>query len=86
MFNSVEYVLDTIFQRVDEDKKFKIQISTANILERDLLQWQYQKNNSPFATLSMTFFGDARVDTRAFQKEFLTGKTKNKIIALLCRL
>ncbi|KAM6932103.1 G2/M phase-specific E3 ubiquitin-protein ligase-like [Lycodopsis pacificus] len=69
---SVDDVLDTICQRVDVEKRFNIQISRTNIVERGLLQWQRQKKNSPTATLKVTFFGEARVDTGALRKEFLT--------------
>ncbi|KAK5880585.1 hypothetical protein CesoFtcFv8_023597 [Champsocephalus esox] len=71
-FESVEDVLDTISGRVDEEKRFNIQISRTNILERGLLQWQRQKGSSPTATLNVTFFGEAGVDTGALRKEFLT--------------
>ncbi|XP_033977303.1 G2/M phase-specific E3 ubiquitin-protein ligase-like [Trematomus bernacchii] len=40
--------------------------------ERGLLQWQRQKGSSPTATLNVTFFGEAGVDTGALRKEFLT--------------
>ncbi|KAI4827506.1 hypothetical protein KUCAC02_030895, partial [Chaenocephalus aceratus] len=71
-FESVDDVLDTISGRVDEEKRFNIQISRTNILERGLLQWQRQKGSSPTATLNVTFFGEAGVDTGALRKEFLT--------------
>ncbi|KAF3851759.1 hypothetical protein F7725_005114 [Dissostichus mawsoni] len=64
--------MDTISGRVDVEKRFKIQISRTNILERGLLQWQRQKGSSPTATLNVTFFGEAGVDTGALRKEFLT--------------
>ncbi|KAF3837896.1 hypothetical protein F7725_009664, partial [Dissostichus mawsoni] len=71
-FESVDDVLDTISGRVDVEKRFNIQISRTNILERGLLQWQRQKGSSPTATLNVTFFGEAGVDTGALRKEFLT--------------
>lgn len=74
MFGSVDDVLDAICRRVDVEKRFNIQISRTNILERGLLQWQCQQRNSPTATLNVTFFGEAGVDTGALRKEFLTGK------------
>lgn len=74
-FFSVDDVLDAICQRVDVEKQF-ILISRTNILERDLLQWQRQKKNSPTAMLKVSFFGEAGIDTGAFQKEFLTGELK----------
>ncbi|KAL7383838.1 hypothetical protein ABVT39_019018 [Epinephelus coioides] len=69
---SVDDVLDIICQRVDTEKSFNIQISRTNILERGVLQWQHQKKNSPTASLKVTFFGEAGVDTGALRKEFLT--------------
>ncbi|XP_028451799.1 uncharacterized protein LOC114567093 isoform X2 [Perca flavescens] len=69
---SVDDLLDAICRRVDVEKQFNIQISRTNILERGLLQWQRQKKNSPTATLKVTFFGEAGVDTGALRKEFLT--------------
>lgn len=74
-FFSVDDVLDAICQRVDVEKQF-ILISRTNILERDLLQWQRQKKNSPTAMLKVSFFGEAGIDTGAFRKEFLTGELK----------
>nr|XP_033484455.1 G2/M phase-specific E3 ubiquitin-protein ligase-like isoform X2 [Epinephelus lanceolatus] len=69
---SVDDVLGIICQRVDTEKSFNIQISRTNILERGILQWQRQKKNSPTASLKVTFFGEAGVDTSALRKEFLT--------------
>lgn len=66
-FFSVDDVLDAICQRVDVEKQF-ILISRTNILERDLLQWQRQKKNSPTAMLKVSFFGEAGIDTGAFRK------------------
>lgn len=74
-FFSVDDVLDAICQRVDVEKQF-ILISRTNILERDLLQWQRQKKNSPTAMLKVSFFGEAGIDTGALRKEFLTGELK----------
>ncbi|KAI9513596.1 hypothetical protein NQZ68_042024 [Dissostichus eleginoides] len=78
-FESVDDVLDTISGRVDVGKRFNIQISRTNILERGLLQWQRQKGSSPTATLNVTFFGEAGVDTGALRKEFLTGPQQQRI-------
>ncbi len=82
MFGRVDDVLDIICQRVDTEKSFNIQISRTNILERGILQWQRQKKKSPTATMNVTFFGEAGVDTGALRKEFLTGKTTTNILAL----
>ncbi|XP_041861438.1 uncharacterized protein LOC121652620 isoform X2 [Melanotaenia boesemani] len=69
---SIDDVLNTIWERVDVEKEFNIHISRTNILERGLLQWQRQKTNTPTATLKVSFFGEAGVDTGALRKEFLT--------------
>ncbi|KAK1880425.1 G2/M phase-specific E3 ubiquitin-protein ligase, partial [Dissostichus eleginoides] len=54
------------------EEKVPCPICFESFTPRGLLQWQRQKGSSPTATLNVTFFGEAGVDTGALRKEFLT--------------
>lgn len=63
--------------QVDMSKEFKICVTRENILQRGRIQWQRQKKSSPANKLSVTFIGEAGVDTGALTKEFLTGNMRH---------
>ncbi|XP_061878548.1 uncharacterized protein LOC133630808 isoform X1 [Entelurus aequoreus] len=69
---SIADIIQSIADKVDAATTFNICVTRDQMLERGMKLWQRQNKSSPKNLLTVSFIGEAGIDSGALRKEFLT--------------